>query len=378
MGDHRFFVFGGQAKMTRLPGGLTEALVALSKKDGPATSSGQSFVWFDFFDPAREELAELCDPLGVSPLSIEDALDDDQVPKIEDFPTYTFILVNGYSYRDRELSIHEYDFLLGKNFLVTVHRGQPTRFFGSRLDEKVKADLANVKRGPDFLAHVLLDHIVDEKFAVIEAMQDELQDAEEAILEDVIRFKPQELLRLRRRMLTVRKSLVHEREVLAKICRKDSPFVAEKGIYNYRDIYDHLVRFFEATEISREIISNLMEMYLSMLNNRMTVAANQMNAVVKRLTYITTVFMPLTLLAGIFGMSEWSAMTGPQSWKVTYPAFFGLMALIAGVNVLLLRWADRRWARRELAELSPDDGDDDAQAAPQPPPPAGAATPRPL
>ncbi|MGC4123161.1 MAG: CorA family divalent cation transporter [Myxococcales bacterium] len=345
MPDNRFFALG-HAKLTRLQGGATEALAAMKKED---------YVWFDFYNPTREELTALAEPLGLSPLSIEDSLDEDQVPKIEDYPTYTFVLVNGYDYRGHELSIREFDFCLGKNFLVTVHRGQGARFFGPKVDEKVKADLANVKRGPDFLLHVLLDHVVDEKFQIIEAMQDELQDAEEAILQDVIRFKPQELLRLRRRLLTVRKSLVHEREVLAKICRKDSPFVNEKGIYNFRDIYDHLVRFFETTEISREIISNLMEMYLSMLNNRMTVAANQMNAVVKRLTYITTVFMPLTLIAGIFGMSEWSAMLGPDNWRWSFPLFFVLMGALAAANVLALRWVDRRWVQREITDIgSPD------------------------
>ncbi|HEY3450002.1 MAG TPA: magnesium transporter CorA family protein [Myxococcales bacterium] len=368
MPDNRFFAIG-HSKITRLQGGAVEALAALKKED---------FVWFDFYNPAREELNALAEPLGLSPLSIEDSLDDDQVPKIEDFPTYTFILVNGYDYKDHELSIREYDFCLGKNFLVSVHRGTGPRFFASRVDERIKADLVNIKRGPDFLAHVLIDHVVDEKFHVIEAMQDELQEAEEAILQDVIRFKPQEILRLRRRLLTVRKSLVHEREVLAKICRKDSPFVNEKGIYNYRDIYDHLVRFFETTEISREIISNLMEMYLSMLNNRMTVAANQMNAVVKRLTYITTIFMPLTLLAGIGGMSEWSMMTGSENWRVSYPAFLLLMAVIAGGSILLLRWVDRRWVRRELAGIGTPEVSPPADPIPVTPPRASPALPAPL
>lgn len=364
MSDHRFFAIG-HGKVARVSGGIPETLAAMKKED---------FVWFDFFNPTREELTSLAEPLGLSPLSIEDCLDEDQIPKIEDFATYTFILVNGYAYKDHELTIQEYDLCLGKSFLVTVHRGAGARFFGARVDEKVKADLANVKRGPDFLAHVLVDHVVDEKFQVIETMQDELQEAEEAILQDVMRFKPQELLRLRRRLLTVRKSLVHEREVLAKICRKDSPFVNEKGIYNFRDIYDHLVRFFETTEISREIISNLMEMYLSMLNNRMTIAANQMNAVVKRLTYITTVFMPLTLIAGIGGMSEWSAATGGEpNFRWSYPLFVALMAGIAAANILLLRWADRRWVQRELADLGAPDVVPPPEPAPSPRAPAPSA-----
>ncbi len=328
--DHRFYSFS-RGKLTRLPGSA-ECLAAMKKDE---------YVWFDFCNPSREDLNALAEPLGLDPLSIEDALDEDQIPKVENFPGYTFVLLNGYRYSDHTLSIQEFDFCLGKNFLVTSHRGD-ARFFDARLEEAVKANLPEIKRGPDYLAHELMDLIVDRKFAVIETMQEELSVAEEAILEDVLHFRPEEMLKLRRRLLAVRKSLVHEREVLVKVCRRDSPFVSEKCIYNFRDISDHLVRFFESVEICREMVSNLMEMYLSLLNNRMTRAANQTNAVVKRLTYITTIFMPLTLLAGIGGMSEWSAITGgAENWKVSYPSFLGLMLVIAAANYLLLRYLDR-------------------------------------
>ena len=120
---------------------------------------------------------------------------------------------------------------------------------------------------------------------------------------------------------TLRKSLFHEREILVKICRKDCPFISEKAIFHYRDIYDHLAKFFELTETYRDIVTSLMEMYLSMLNNLMAKVANETNATVRRLTFITTIFMPLTLLAGIGGMSEWSMMTGPENWQIAYPAF---------------------------------------------------------
>jgi magnesium transporter len=341
MSDHRFFTFG-KARLTQLAT-QEEALAALKKGE---------FVWLDFYNPSREDFAALTEPLGLSPLSIEDALDDDQIPKIEDYPSYTFILLNGYEYRGRELLLREFDFFVGKSFLVTSHRGDGERRFGARLDERLRQNLAEDRRGPEFLCHEIIDQVVDEKFAVIEEMQDELEQAEETILRDVMGFKPEEMLRLRRRLLAVRKSLLHEREVLTKICRRDSPFIGEKALYGYRDIYDHLVRFFENTEIAREMISNLMEMYLSLLNNRMTMAANRTNDVVKRLTYITTIFMPLTLLAGIGGMSEWSMMTGPENWKISYPAFFALMAFLAGLNYLALRWFDRR--REEQASLGLD------------------------
>jgi magnesium transporter len=130
--------------------------------------------------------------------------------------------------------------------------------------------------------------------------------------------------------------------------------VSEGAIYHFRDIYDHLAKFFEAIEIYREMITSLMEIYLSVLNNRMTVVANRTNRIVRRLTLINTIFMPLTLLAGIGGMSEWSMMTNPKNWKIAYPAFLLLMVIIGIMNYFLLKRLearDRANAEKDLADL---------------------------
>jgi magnesium transporter len=150
------------------------------------------------------------------------------------------------------------------------------------------------------------------------------------------------LLYLRRNLFALRKSLFHEREILVKICRKDCPFIPEKALYFYRDIYDHLSISFELTETSRDIVNSLMEMYLSMLNNEMARIANKTNITVRRLTFITTIFMPLTLLAGIFGMSEWSMMTRPENWRIAYPVFMLAMVIIGISNYYLLKWLEKK------------------------------------
>ena len=150
-------------------------------------------------------------------------------------------------------------------------------------------------------------------------------------------FNPAGLLHLRRNLLALRKSLFHEREILVKICRRDCPFIPEKAIYHYRDIYDHLAKFFELTETYRDIVTSLMELHVSMLSNVMASTANRTNLTVRRLTFITTIFMPLTLLAGIGGMSEWSMMTGPQNWRIAYPAFILVMVVMGLANYYLLR-----------------------------------------
>jgi magnesium transporter len=189
--------------------------------------------------------------------------------------------------------------------------------------------------------------VVDQKFVAIEALEDQINVAEEAILANLATFNPADLLHLRQDLLTVRKSLFHEREVLVKICRKDCPFIPEKSIFFYRDIYDHLSKFFELTESSRDVVTSLMEMYLSMLNNQMTKISNDTNLTVRRLTFITTIFMPLTLLAGIGGMSEWSMMTGPENWKISYPAFLLVMAVLGVANYFLIKWLEKRRGKKK-------------------------------
>jgi magnesium transporter len=200
--------------------------------------------------------------------------------------------------------------------------------------------------------HLILDQVVDQKFVAIEALEDELNGVEEALMADPASFQPAELIRFRRYLLRLRKSLFHEREILSKICRGDFPLVSKKAIYHYRDIYDHLVRFYEVTESYRDIVTSLMEMYLSMLNNQMAKAANDTNATVRRLTLITTIFMPLTLLAGIGGMSEWTMITGPDNWRVSYPGFMLAMVVIGFASYVFLSRLDRNRTATRRPQLS--------------------------
>jgi magnesium transporter len=301
------------------------------------------FIWLNYCQPAREELSSLTDSLGLHPLPIEDCFDENQIPKIEDFPGNTFILFNSFEYSDRKLTVAEIDMFIGENFLVTVSQlntaGRP---FLENIEHVVEMNFENAKHGPAFLMHVVIDYLVDRKFVAIEALEDELDETEEAILTDVGGFKPFELMRLRRDLLSLRKSLFHEREILVKICRKDCVYISGKAIFHYRDIYDHLSKFFELTESYRDVVTSLMEIYLSMLNNQMTTVANKTNISVRRLTFITTIFMPLTLLAGIGGMSEWSMMTGPENWKIAYPAFLLAMIAIGFTTYHLLKLFEKR------------------------------------
>jgi magnesium transporter len=333
MMESRFYHITPEGELIQMAT-LDEALAA-RKKEG--------FIWLDYCQPEKEDLTILIEPLDVHPLSIEDCLDENQIPKVEDFPHNTFVLFNAFSYAEKIMDTHEVDLIIGSNFLVTVSgRGPNGQSIIKSAYHKIELDLETARQGPSFLAHDILDSIVDYKFIVIEALEDELDQAEDTILSDHMNFVPTELVHLRRELLAVRKSLFHEREVLIKICRKDCLFISEKAILLYRDVYDHLTKFFELTETSRDLVTSLMEMYLSMLNNQMTRASNETNIIVRRLTFITTIFMPLTLLAGIGGMSEYSMMTGPQNWRIAYPAFLLGMVVLGVINYFFFKWLEKR------------------------------------
>ena len=190
--------------------------------------------------------------------------------------------------------------------------------------------------------HKVLDFLVDQKYFAFDTMEDELEEAEDFLIDNVSEFEPMQLIHLRRNLVILRKSLYHEREILVKINRLDCPFIPEKAIVAFRDIYDHLAKFFELTETYREVETSLMELYTSLLNNKMTQTSNETNASVKRLTMITTVFMPLTLIASIGGMSEWTMMTGGESnWKTAYTILIIGMAIIGGINYFLIRGLEK-------------------------------------
>ncbi len=308
-----------------------------------SSSKDNGYIWLNYYNPQKQDLMELVDKLGIHPLSVEDCLDDKQVPKIEQFYDNTFILFNAFNYSQKILNIDEVNIFIGKNFLITVsgHNSDDRKPLAG-LEKIISGDPGNIKLGPSGLMHRILDHIVDQKFLAFESLEDELEETEDQILEKPSVFDPTDLMRIRKCLQVLRKSLFHEREILVKLTRHDSPFIPEKALAHYRDIYDHLAKFFELTETYRENVTSLMELYSSLQNNLMTRSANETNASVRRLTLIATVFMPLTLIASIGGMSEWSMMTGPENWKLSYPLFMLAMVIIAAANFIIIRRIEKR------------------------------------
>ena len=301
------------------------------------------YIWLNYYKPEKEDLMLLVDKLGIHPLSVEDCMDSTQVPKIEYFPDNTFIIFNAFNYENQILKVDEVNLFIGRSFLITVSGvNSEERRPLAAIEKTLTTDPGNIKHGPAALMHRVLDYIVDEKFNAFEQLEDELENAEDEILDKTTSFDPTELMRIRKSLQLLRKSLFHEREILVKITRHDFPMIPEKALAHYRDIYDHLARFFELTETYRDNVTSLMELYTSLQNNLMNRSANETNASVRRLTLIATVFMPLTLIASIGGMSEWTMMTSGISWKVSYSLFLLGMGVIAVINFLVIRRIEKK------------------------------------
>lgn len=327
MSDSHFFHITQPGKIT--PVSTLDEAMKVVKTGG--------YIWLSYTHPDLDELTPLIEKLDIHPLSIEDCLNEGQIPKIDDFPTHTYILFNAFNYSKKKITIEEINLFIGKNFLITVsHR----EFSGIQLMENVEQlkskNLLNISQGPASLMHVILDYIVDEIFVTVEAVEDDINIIEDSMLQSLSKFNLSDLQHMRRNLQTIRKSLFHEREILLKICRKDSPFISDETIFHYRDIYDHLTKFLELTENQREIVSSLMEMNLSLLNNQMARSANQTNTTMRRLTFITTIFLPLTLLSGVGGMSEYTMMTGAHNWRIAYPIFLAGMVVLGFLSYFWL------------------------------------------
>lgn len=323
-------------------GARVECAKLAALEDACAERARGGYIWLAFVSPKREELAAVIPALGIHPLSIDDCFDDDQIPKVDVFPDYAEILFNDFSLNDGIVRIEELNLFVGSDFIVTVFDDETDARCGiERIAESVCRANVNGLTGPARILHAILDAVVDRKFSVLDAIGDKIIDLEDTIVSGKGSLDASTLHGIRRDLAIMRKSLFNERELLARICRKESGVIPDDAIIYFSDVYDHLAKYVGIVETNREMVTNLAQLGLTIASNAMAEASNRTNRSMTRLTFITTIFMPLTLIAGIGGMSEWTMITGQENWKFSYPILLGAMALTGFVNYLVLRHLDR-------------------------------------
>jgi magnesium transporter len=230
------------------------------------------------------------------------------------------------------LTTKELDIFLGKNFVVT-HHDEPIASI-----EKARSLFFRDKRytshGPDHLLYKLIDDLVAEYMLVMDAIDDQIDRVEDEVLTKAAPDTLERIFTLKRIILSMRRILSPQREVLNKLARDDFDVIDPHDRVFFRDIYDHLVRMHDVNESMRDLVSGSLDTYLSVINNRM-------NDVMKTLTVITTLFMPISFLTGFFGMNFFEPVAGLTSWT-SRAAFSFILLVFAGVPIGMFMWMKRR------------------------------------
>ena len=266
------------------------------------------------------EIEKLGKYYKLHPLIIEDIVNTNQRPKIDEYQDYLFIVAKMLYHKENGILEHEHiSIVIGKDYVLTFQEADGDVFDAVR--ERLTNDKGRLRNsGPDYLVFAILDAIIDNYFVVIEEISDKIETLEEQLFtaqpNDDITFEIQEL---KRTVLRIRRAVFPLREVIGRLEKIDSTLIQEKTLNYIRDLYDHIIQVSENIEIYREMTWGLMDMY-------MTTISNKMNEVMKVLTIMASIFIPLTFMAGIYGMN-FEYMPELQ-WKYSYFVLWGLMILV--------------------------------------------------
>lgn len=270
----------------------------LTGKDHIAPPPDGVLRWIDIERPSDVELSLLSDQFGFHPLAIEDCAHFDQRPKLEDYHDHIFLVTHGFELppvpnpEPRLLELHTF---LAKRYLVTVHDESLVPLNGVR--ERLQSDPSAGRRGTDFIRYLIADAMVDAFFPVVDQFASRIEELEDALLNrGSDRNTLREILQLKRLLVSLRRVLPAQRDVLAQLAKRERGHVSDKTAPYFRDVYDHLLRINESVEANRELLGNLLDAYHWTISQRT-------NEIVKRLTIVSAVFLPLTFITGFFGQN---------------------------------------------------------------------------
>jgi magnesium transporter len=266
---------------------------------------------------------------NVHPLILEDILHTGQRPKMEDLENYIFVVVKMLYYDDEahEITSEQVSLILGSNFVISFQEREGDVFDPVR--ERIRKAKGRIRRlKADYLAYVLIDTIVDHYFVILEKIGEHVEGMEEELVTNPKPETLQHIHNLKRELIFLRKSVWPLREIISGLERGDSSLIDEStGIY-FRDVYDHTISVAETVETFRDMVSGMLDTYLSSVSNKM-------NEVMKVLTIMATIFIPLTFVAGIYGMNF--EFMPELKWHWGYFAALALMGAVAVVMVIYFR-----------------------------------------
>jgi len=278
----------------------------------------KNVFWADVSDPTSQDFLLLAEEFNFHPLSIEDCRHAHQRPKVEEYQGYYFMVLYEAELAGPtdHLELRELNIFLGSNYLVTVH-SRPIRAVDTA-GRLWKEWLDRADHGAGMIAYLLIDAIVDDYMPLLDILSERMDDLEDKIFGD---FQPetiQEIFRVKKQLLYLRRSITPLRDVFNTMLRREQPIFARETHVYFQDVFDHIIRVADTIDTLRDMLSSTMEAYLS-------VSGNRMNMVMKRLTSVATILMSVTLIAGIYGMNF--EFMPELRWKYGY--IFALSSIVA-------------------------------------------------
>lgn len=280
-----------------------------------------------------ETIQKIGSHFGIHPLVMEDILNTGHQPKSEIFDDYIFTIIKMIKYKTevKELEFEQVSIILGKNFVITFQERDGDIFEPIR--KRIQNPKSRLRRnGADYLTYALLDVVVDNYYLIMEQLEETMESLEEAVLQKPDESLMRDIQKTKKEIILLRKSIWPLRETIDDLMTEDSNLIKEFTIPYLRDLYDHTIHVVESIEMFRDLVSGIMDLYLSNMSNRM-------NEVMKILTIVASIFIPLTFIAGIYGMNFENM---PElKWSFGYPLIWILMVLIGVISVIFFK--KRKW-----------------------------------
>lgn len=298
-----------------------------------APPADNSVMWINVGGVHKVEMVEtLGKQFSLHPLLLEDVANTDQRPKLDDYESYLFLVIKMLSLSARkEIVVEQVSLVLGRNYVISFQENGSDVFQPVR--ERLRGGKGRLRQSnADYLFYALIDAIVDQYFAVLESLGEKIEALQQAVVNDPQPETLNDIHALKRQLLFVRRAVWPLRDVMNNLSRSDCPFLQHSTKVFFRDVYDHVVQIVDTIETLREMVSANLDIYLSSVSYRL-------NAVMRVLTVITTIFMPLSFIASIYGMNFEHMPELRSPWG--YPLVLGVMAAV-GVGMLIL-FRKKRW-----------------------------------
>ncbi|MGH9238820.1 MAG: magnesium/cobalt transporter CorA [Vicinamibacterales bacterium] len=289
-------------------------------------------LWVDLTAPTDDELRLLSEVFGFHPLSVDDARSALQYPKIEPYPGYLYLVLHGIDLTKgrTQFATRDVDFFVGRNYLVTVHDGQ-SRSIG-RLRELCDRHERILSEGAVGLLHRIVDTMVDHYRPAIEGFEDRLNKLEDTAFSGHAHIVRQ-IIKLKRELGVLRRVIIPQRDVVGRLARREFAAISDEMAYRFRDVHDHMARYADEAMLFQERVTGIYEINLSTVSNRL-------NSVMKVLTVASTIFLPLTVLTGMWGMNieipHLPGGAGAQFWWI-------VAIMISIVAAMLALFRRNKW-----------------------------------